>query len=141
MLKMIKNFDLFGKEPDLYYKGNPKKTSWLGFVLTLLYIIIYVAFFIYKFIRMINRVDVTFYETYAFTGHIPSVVLNKEIFAGGIGLLNPYTEQNYLDERIYKVTATYRRGKKIEGAWHYDETNIPLVPCSLEYFGSRYSEI
>ena len=142
MLKTLKNFDLFGKEPDLYYKGNPKKTSWLGFVLTLLYTIIYVSFFIYKFVRMINKVDVTFYETYAFTGEIPSAVLNKEIFAGGIGLVNPMTGENYINDRVYKVTAVYKRGKRVYGIWKWnDPLPIPLVPCSLDYFGSRYSDI
>ena len=139
MLKIIKNFDLFGKNPDLYYKGNQKKTSWLGFILTVFYIIIYIAFFVYKFIRMVNKVDVTFYETYAFTGEIPSAVLNKEIFAGGIGLVNPKNGQNYINQSIYKVGAVYNRGKRIDGVWHWnDPINIPLVPCNLNYFGSRY---
>ena len=139
---MIKNFDLFGKQPDLYYKGNQKKSSWLGVVLTLLYIIIYIAFFAYKLIRMINRVDVTFYETYAFTGDIPSTVLDKEIFGGGIGLVNPKTGQNYINTSIYKVTSVYKRGKRIDGVWHWnDPINIPMVPCDLKYFGSRYQNI
>ena len=118
MLKIIKNLDFFGKEPNLYYKGNQKRTSWLGFVLTVLYIIIYIAFFIYKFDRMVNKVDVTFYETYAFTGEIPSAVLDKEIFGGGIGLVNPMTGENYINNSVYKVTAVYKRGKRIDGVWH-----------------------
>ena len=129
MLRIIKNLDLFGKQPDLYYKGNQKKTSWLGFVLTMIYIIIYIAFFIYKLVRMIKKVDVTFYETYAFTGEIPSAVLNKEIFAGGIGLINPKTKLNYIDRRVYKVTAVYKRGKRINGAMIFEpDVPIPLVP-------------
>ena len=141
MLKILKTIDLFGKEPDLYYKGHHKKTSWLGFFLTLLYIIIYFAFCIYKFVRMINKVDVTFYETYAFTGDIPSAVLNKEIFGGGIGLINPKTGENYINERIYVVQSKYRSGVRKEGVWKWEEKPIPLVPCKLEYFGSRYSNI
>ena len=136
------NLDLFGKDPDLYYKGNQKKTSWLGLALSFLYIIIYVAFFIYKFIRMINKVDVTFYETYAFTGDIPSAVLNKEIFAGGIGLVNPMTGENYINDRIYRVGAVYKRGKRIDGVWYWnDPLTIPLIPCSIDAFGSRYVNI
>ena len=113
MLQTLKNLDLFGKEPDLYYKGNQKKTSWVGRILTLLYMIIYFAFFLYKIIRMVNKVDVTFYETYAFTGEIPSAILNKEIFAGGIGLINPMTGENYLNKSIYDVRAVFKRGKRV----------------------------
>jgi len=142
MLKIIKNLDLFGKDPNLYYKGNIKKSSWLGFVLTILYIIIYMAFFIYKLVRMVSKVDVTFYETYAFTGEIPSAILNKQIFAGGIGLINPMTGENYINDRIYRVEAVYKRGKRIDGIWHWNEPlTIPVVPCNLNLFGSRYINI
>ena len=141
MLQTLKNLDLFGKEPDLYYKGNQKKTSWVGRILTLLYIIIYFAFFLYKIIRMVNKVDVTFYETYAFTGEIPSAILNKEIFAGGIGLINPMTGENYLNKSIYDVRAVFKRGKRVQGVWIWNDSSVPLVPCELNAFGSRYQDI
>ena len=44
----IKEIDLFGKEPEIYYKGKPKNTTIIGRVFTWLYIFIYIAFFIYK---------------------------------------------------------------------------------------------
>ena len=97
MLHSLKNIDLFGKEPELYYKGNSTKTSWIGRILTLLYIAIYIAFFAYKIVRMVKRVDVTFYENNVFTGEITSAILNTEIFYGGIGLKNTYTEENYIN--------------------------------------------
>ena len=50
----IYNFDLFGKEPELYYKGRIKKTSWIGRFFTLLYFAIYIIVFLYKFIKMIK---------------------------------------------------------------------------------------
>ena len=59
----IKEIDLFGKEPEIYYKGKPKKTTIIGRVFTWLYIVIYIAFFIYKTIRVVNREDVSFQET------------------------------------------------------------------------------
>ena len=45
--KFIDDIDLFGKEPELYFKGNSKRTSWVGRIFTFLYILIYVAFFVY----------------------------------------------------------------------------------------------
>ena len=56
----LSDFDLFGKKPELYYKGQSKKATTLGLILTVIYIILYIAFLIYKFVRMIRRVDVTF---------------------------------------------------------------------------------
>ena len=76
------NIDLFGKEPNLYYERNKKKTSYIGFVFTIIYIIIYIIFFLYKIIRMAKRVDVTFYDTYAYKD-FPSIKLTNEEFYGG----------------------------------------------------------
>jgi len=142
MLDALKNIDLFGKEPELYYKGNSTKTSWIGRILTLLYIAIYIAFFVYKIVRMVNRVDVTFYENNVFTGEVPHVTLNTEIFYGGIGLKDPYTNQNYINESIYQVKAVFKSGKRIDDVWYWDDPiDITPVPCKLEYFGSKYHEI
>ena len=142
MLHSLKNIDLFGKEPELYYKGNPTKTSWIGRILTLLYIAIYIAFFVYKIVRMVKRVDVTFYENNVFTGEIPSATLNTEIFYGGIGLKDPYTNENYINESIYQLRAVFNNGKRINDVWHWDPPiEITPVPCKLEYFGSKYHEI
>ena len=35
----LTDFDLFGKQPELYYKGKSKKASTLGLILTIIYII------------------------------------------------------------------------------------------------------
>ena len=69
----IKKIDLYGKDPEFYFKGNSNKTTWIGRILTILYVIIYISFLIYKLERMVSRVDVTFYDTYAYTGEVPSI--------------------------------------------------------------------
>ena len=72
----LTDFDLFGKVPELYYKGKSKKSSTFGLVLTVIYIILYIAFLIYKLIRMFKRVDMTFYDSYTFQG-LPSINLTN----------------------------------------------------------------
>ena len=82
----LSDFDLFGKIPELYYKGKSKKSSTLGIIFTILYIILYIAFLIYKLVRMVRRIDVTFYDSYTFIG-LPSIkVTNNEFYAAfGMG--------------------------------------------------------
>ena len=58
--RIIKDIDMFGKEPELYYKTRPKKTSWIGRILSVVFVLVYFAFFLYKLIRMLKRVDVIF---------------------------------------------------------------------------------
>ena len=66
--KFIHDIDLFGKEAELYYKGKSKRISWTGITFTILYVSMYIGIFVYQLIRMLNKEDVTFYDTYAFTG-------------------------------------------------------------------------
>jgi len=80
--QFLSEFDLFGKEPELYFKGKSQRTSKLGKFLTYLYIAVYVAFFVYKIVRMLQKVDITFFETYAYSG-IPSIKLTNDLFYGG----------------------------------------------------------
>ena len=137
----IKRIDLYGKDPELYFKGKPNKTTWVGRILTILYIIIYLAFLIYKLERMVSRVDVTFYDTYAYTGEIPSIELNKEIFYGAFAFDIPGTNIPYADESIYHINAKFVSQVKINGQWNVTERHIPFKHCELSDFGSKYQII
>ena len=124
--KLFENIDLFGYEAEVYFKGKSKKTSLLGKALTYLYALIYFAFFVYKVVRMINKVDVNFYETTTFTGEIPSLYLDNEMFYGGFGL---YTAK----ARFYHQT---KIGNFMDGV--YDD--IELEVCDLNKFGKEYRD-
>ena len=134
-------FDLFGKRPDLYYKGNFKRISWAGKILTLLYIIIYITFFIYKLVRMVKKFDVIFYETSTFTGETPFIKLDNEIFYGGFALADPKTLQTFIDERIYYPLAQFITGKKEGNIWNFKYNPLSIERCNLQKFGSNYREL
>ena len=137
----IKRIDLYGKEPEFYFKGKQNKTTWIGRILTILYVIIYLAFLIYKLERMVSRVDVTFYDTYAYTGEIPSIELNKEIFYGAFAFDYPGTNIPYADESIYHINAKFVSQVKINGQWNVTERDVPFKHCELSDFGSKYQSI
>ena len=64
--QLLKQVDMFGKEPEFYHKGKPKKTSWVGRIFSIFYFIIYFAFFLYKLFKMLRKIDVIFYDTFTF---------------------------------------------------------------------------
>ena len=130
----LTDFDLFGKEPELYYKGKSKKSSTLGIVLTVIYIIIYIAFLIYKLIRMVRRVDVTFYDSYTFNG-LPSIKLTNNEFYGGFGM------GGIVDEQMYYLNVTYVSKEKVNGVWVDHVTELQTEICQLDWFGPAYKEI
>ena len=139
--KILDDIDLFGKEPELYFKGNSKRTSWVGKIFTIIYATIYLAFFLYKLIRMIKNVDVDFYQTTTFTGETPSIHLTNEIFYGGFALGNPSTLQTFIDESIYYVEAVFMMGHKEGNDWVFIPKSLEVEPCKLEKFGEKYREI
>ena len=132
---LIQNFDLFGKQPEFFYKGKSQRVSWFGRIFSVFYIVLYVAFVIYKLVRMLKKVDIDFYETYAFSG-IPSIKLNNDLFYGG------FTIGGLIDETLYFPVV-----------YHYTETTVngvreslppepvALTRCSLEMFGKRFQPL
>ena len=130
----LTDFDLFGKIPELYYKGRSKKSSIFGIILTLVYIIIYIAFLIYKLIRMFKRVDVTFYDSYTFQG-LPSINLTNNEFYGGFGM------GGIIDEQMYYLDVNYVSQVKVNGKWVESSKHLDTEICKLERFGPDYQEI
>ena len=132
---LIQNFDLFGKQPEFFYKGKSQRVSWFGRIFSVFYIALYVAFVIYKLVRMLKKVDIDFYETYAFSG-IPSIKLNNDLFYGG------FTIGGLIDETLYFPVV-----------YHYTETTVngvreslppepvALTRCSLDMFGKRFQPL
>ena len=131
----LTDFDLFGKVPELYYKGRSKKSSTFGIILTVIYIVIYIAFLLYKLIRMMKRIDVTFYDSYTFKG-LPSIKLTNNEFYGGFGM------GGIVDDRMYRLEVTYVSQAKENGGWVLkDYRTLETEICQLEWFGSEYQEI
>ena len=131
---------MFGKEPELYYKGESKKTSWIGRIFSILFVTIYFAFFIYKLNRMLKRVDVTFYDTFTYAPEPPAVKITKENFYGGFALEHPITYDNFIDESIYIPKAYFKRAERQNNNFNWQIKELELEPCKIDNFGSIYQE-
>ena len=132
--EIISNFDLFGKEPEFFYKGKHQRVSWFGRIFSVLYIVLYAAFLIYKIVRMLEKVDIDFYETYAFSG-IPTIKLNNELFYGG------FTIGGIIDETLYFPMVYHYTETTVNGEKKIVNQTVPLVKCSLDRFGKRFQPL
>ena len=140
--KSLEDVDLFSKSPDLYFKSKPNKSSLIGRIFTFSYAIIYAAFFVYKIIRMVLKIDVSFYENEAWTGEIPTLDLNNDHFYGGFALMNVFTGKLFIDETIYYPVATFATGIKDEsGEFQWEYEDLGVEPCQLEKFGSKFRHL
>ena len=141
LLGFFCDIDLFGNDVDIYYKGKPKRNTWIGRILTILYIGIYLFFFIYRVIRMANKEDVTFYDTYAFNGVPPFMQLNHEIFYSGVALIHPLYKVPFVNPSIYNVKMTYLSGVKNGFGFDNVITDVPIEVCDISKVGSNYREL
>ena len=137
--QIFKEIDLFGKEPDIYYKGKQRKTTWMGRICTWIYICIYLFFFTYKLIRMFKRQDVSFSETNGSTGGLPKIHLNKNSFSFGLALSDQYGFP-YINESIYYPTAFLVGKKTINGRIEPINKTIEFGKCELNDFGDEYKK-
>ena len=139
--RSLEDLDLFSKTPELYYKGRTQKSALIGRVFTIIYAILYAAFFVYKIIRMYLKIDVSFYETETFTGEIPSLKLNNNLFYGGFALVDAETGKTFIDETVYYPVAIFRSGKKVDGNWIWENRILGTEQCKIEKFGEKFRGI
>ena len=138
--KFYHDFDLFGKKPKLFYKGKEKKTTYFGSIVSILYFIIYFTFLIYKLNRMINKIDVIFYDTFEYLENPPSIKLFNDIFYVGFALEHPITYDSFIDETIYYPKAYFKKAKRNGDKWKIESKEVELERCKIEKFGKAFQD-
>ena len=139
--RIMKDVDMFGKDPELYYKGRPKKTSWIGRILSFAFVFVYFAFFLYKLIRMLKRIDVTFYDTFTYASKPPAVTITHNNFYIAFALEEPKTYNPFIDEGIYYPKAYFKRAEMKGDNFVWKEIELEVEQCKLEKFGESYKKV
>jgi len=139
--KFLKNFDMFDKPINLYYKGNQTNNTYLGSLMTITYVLIYFLFFLYKVINMFKRTDVMFYDTYAYIDEPQTINITNDIFYTGFALEDPSTYDPFIDETIYYPKAYFKTAKRKGSNWDWEVINLDLEICKLDKFGSFYRDV
>ena len=139
--RVMKDVDMFGKEPELYYKTRPKKTSWIGRILSFVFVLVYFAFFLYKFIRMLKKIDVTFYDTFSYSSTPPSVKITHNNFYIAFALEDPKTYNPFIDEGVYYPKAFFKRAEMKGDDFEWQIVELEVEQCKREKFGKSYQEV
>ena len=127
-LELIRGIDFYGKVPVFYFKGRIKKISTIGRIFTLVNIILFVVFFVYKLKRLFSRVDLSFYDYYKENGDI-TIHITKEDFYFNFGFFNVFTNKPYMDKTIMYPVA------------YFNDEPVELKPCTLDKFGTNYTKL
>ena len=139
--RLWKDVDMFGKEPEFYYKGRPKKTSWIGRILSFSFVLIYLAFFVYKFVKMLKKTDVTFYDTFTYAPKPPAVPITHNNFYIAFALEDPITYNPFIDEGVYNVKAFFKRAEMKGDDFEWQVVELEIERCKLDKFGESYKEV
>ena len=134
-VKFLKEIDLYGKPPEFYYKGRAEKKTLVGRIMTILYIIIYIIFFIYKLNRMINRVDLSFFDIYSNKNDFPSLDITNETFYLLFAVFNASTDEPIIDETIYYPVATFNNEEN-----KLEKIEIKTERCTMDHIATEYKE-
>ena len=138
--KFLKDLDIFGKNVELFYKGKDKQNTYFGSILTITYGIIYLAFLLYKIIRMFKKKDIIFYDTFSYLDEPPIINITNENFYGGFALEDPNSYDPFIDETIYIPKAYFKIGKRNGEEWDWKIKDVELERCNINKFGSFYKD-
>ena len=126
----IKKIDFFGKAPEFYLKGKSKLVSWFGRIFTFIFILLYIAIFCYKLIRMSQRVDITFYDSYSNTDEVPEIKVTKDNFSIVFAVFDE-DGKPFIDKEIYYPKAYFNGEEK---------QNINIEICDPNKINSKYKQ-
>ena len=138
----IFDFDIYSRRISFFYNSREKIGSFLGFILTVLYIIsTIVLFFIYS-INTIRRSDVRIHDSSYNRQDMPSFNINPNILYLAFGLENTSSLNRYIDETIYyPEILLITKGKENGTLITKEKINIKPERCDVRKFGEKYQNL
>ena len=135
-------FDMYSKRIGFFYNNNEKIGSYLGLLLTLIYICASIILFIYQIIRTIQRSELRVYDTTIYAQEMPQIVadINQLYFA--FALEDPKSSNRFIDESIYTAKVAFvEKEKRNDEFFTVKTTQMPIERCQVENFGKNYQHL
>ena len=134
-VKFLKEIDFYGKSPGLYYKGSSKRKTYIGRIMTIIYIVIYIIFLAYKLNRMVNRIDITFFDINSNNNELPSFQITNGTFYILFSIFNTSTDEPIIDETIYYPVATFNNEEEKD-----IKDEIIVERCTIDHIATKYKK-
>lgn len=137
------DFDIYSKALGFFYNDKERIGSLLGFILTIIYIVVTLFLFIFFTITTINRSDIKVHDSILYQNEVPEININPKIFYFAFGVENYLTGfTRFIDETIYYPKVEYVNKIK-EGTTFKTIEVIPLTieRCLQKKFGNDYQNL
>ena len=135
-------FDMYSKRIGFFYDNSEKVGSFLGLLLTLIYICASIILFIYQIIKTIQRSELKVYDTTIYAQEMPVIVadINQLYFA--FALEDPKSSNRFIDESIYTAKVAFvEKEKRNDEFYTVNTTQMPIERCQVENFGKNYQHL
>ena len=137
------DFDIFSKSIGFFYHDKDKMGSIIGFIFTIIYVIISISLFLYYLITTINKRGMKVHESLLFQKEAPEIDINDNLFYFAFGVENYETGYaRFINETIYypKVEYIY----KIKDGPYFKiikKTPLTFERCQEKKFGKEYQNL
>ena len=137
------DFDIFSRSIGFFYHDKDKIGSIIGFIFTIIYIIISISLFLFYTITTIRKRGIKVHDALLFQKDGPQMKINSKIFYFAFGVENYETGYTrFIDETIYYPKVTYVQ--KIKDGPNFkiiNETTLNFERCKEEKFGNDYQHL
>ena len=137
------DFDIFSKSIGFFYHDKERIGSIIGFILTLIYIIISITLFIFYALSTINKRDMKVHDSLLFQKEAPEMDINPDLFYFAFGVENYLTGfTRFIDETIYYPKVVYIN--KIKEGPNFniiEERPLHFERCQEYKFGEDYQHL
>ena len=140
-MNSYENYDIYSKRIGFFFNNKEKVGTFLGFLLTILYVFISLSFFSLYLFLTINRRFVKVYDSTSYSKDIPFIDVNQSIFYFAFGIENPNTSNRFIDETIYYPKIEFIDRNKTNGEFEtIQKKELEFEACQKEKFGKNYEK-
>ena len=136
------NFDMYSKRTSFFFKNQEKIGSYLGYLLTLTYILASILLFIYQIILAIHKKELKVYESTIYAQEMPSISIDSNQLYFAFGLEDPETSNRFIDNSIYIPKIVFVEKVKINDKFEtIQQKTLEYEKCNVENFGKSYQHL
>ena len=138
----FEKFDMYSKNIGFFYNNHEKIGSYLGLLLTLIYIIASLVLFIFQIAKTIQRSELRVYDTNIYSQEMPVITVDLDQLYFAFALEDPLTSNRFIDESIYIAKVAFIDKIKINDELvTVNTTDLPIERCKIENFGKNYQHL
>ena len=136
------DFDMYSSGINFYFNNHDRINTCFGKLLTVIYILVSIALFVYHIIIIIQRKNFKVYDSTIYGQEMPIIDLNASSLYFAFGLEDPQSMNRFVNDSIYIPRIVFVDKAKIndELVTVYQE-NLEFERCNVANFGDNYQHL